>query len=84
MALPLSRPTYDYSAVYRAMLAFAQSHNGSLPSARALAPFCGVRSGPAMLYILARLREAGLVTRRDGVLVIEGAQWKPPKPSRRS
>lgn len=73
---------YDYSAVFAAMIAFARAHGGALPSARRLAGVCGVKSGASMAYILARLRSAGLIRMADGVIVIEGARWIPPRRER--
>lgn len=64
-------------AIYQAVLAYADAHNGLTPTYREIAAAVGCAISAAYFHVQCLIK-AGLLAKKDGRITIPGAEWYHP------
>lgn len=81
---PAARRFFRRDEILHVLIAYANEHGGNSPSVRGLWAEFKKRKQTQMAYgvflrHIVRLEAEGKITRRDGIIVINGAAWQPPE-----
>ncbi len=66
-------------SIYDFLIWHAWSHGGNSPTYRQISKETGIGSTSMIAYYLDWLEDHGKITREDGVIILIGARWLPPK-----